>query len=154
MSCIRPATPGFIATLIATGLLAAVSFGVPWIKSVYCLKATVDGVDGSLTLGTLGYCIDYAGKVTCSKPSVGYEIGECMLSLCHLTTVNNTHLQPDLSNRPQPLARQRHKNSGPQRGRQMDNILSCPSHRRVRPSRWIGCLWPPRTRPRSLHGML
>lgn len=76
MGCIRPATPGFLATLVATALLAAVSFGVPWIKSVYFLKATVDGFDGSLTLGTLGYCLDNAGKVTCSKPSVGYELGE------------------------------------------------------------------------------
>jgi hypothetical protein len=76
MGIIRPATPGFLATLAATGLLAAVSFGVPWLKSVYFLKATVDGVDGSLTLGTLGYCLDNAGTVTCSKPSVGYELGE------------------------------------------------------------------------------
>lgn len=76
MGCIRPATPGFLATLIATGLLAAVSFGVPLIKSVYFLKATVNGFDGSLTLGTLGYCLDNAGKVTCSKASVGYELGE------------------------------------------------------------------------------
>lgn len=74
MSCIRPATPGFLATLTATGLLAAVSFGVPWIKSVYFLKATVDGFDGSLTFGTLGYCLNNAGTVTCSKASVGYEI--------------------------------------------------------------------------------
>jgi hypothetical protein len=76
MGCIRPATPGFIATLAATALLAAVSFGVPWIKSVYFLKATVDGFDGSLTFGTLGYCLDNAGTLTCSKPSVGYELGE------------------------------------------------------------------------------
>lgn len=76
MSWIRPATPGFLATLTATGLLAVVSFGVPWIKSVYFLKATVSDIDGSLTLGTLGYCINYAGKVSCSKPSVGYELGE------------------------------------------------------------------------------
>ena len=90
MSCIRPATPGFIATLVATGLLAAVSFGVPWIKSVYFLKATMHDITGSLTIGTLGYCVDNAGKVSCSKPSVGYEIGECRLPLCHLTTVDNT----------------------------------------------------------------
>jgi hypothetical protein len=77
MGCIRPATPGFIATLVATGLLAVVSFGVPLIKSVYFLKATVDGFNGSLTFGTLGYCLDNGGKVTCSKPSVGYELGEC-----------------------------------------------------------------------------
>ena len=82
MGCIRPATPGFLATLVATGLLAAVSFGVPWLKSVYFLKATVNGFNGSLTLGTLGYCLDNAGKVTCSKPSVGYELGEYGQPLC------------------------------------------------------------------------
>jgi len=76
MGCMRPATPGFLATLVATGLLAAVSFGVPWIKSIYFLKATITGFDGSLTFGTLGYCLDNAGSVTCSKPSVGYELGE------------------------------------------------------------------------------
>ena len=76
MSWIRPATPGFLATLTATGLLAAVSFGVPWIKSVYFLKATISGFNGSLTFGTLGYCLDNAGTLTCSKPSVGYQIGE------------------------------------------------------------------------------
>ncbi|KAF9650300.1 pali-domain-containing protein [Thelephora ganbajun] len=74
MGCIRPATPGFLATLAATGLLAAVSFGVPLIKSIYFLKATVNGFDGSLTFGTLGYCLDNAGKITCSKPSVGYQL--------------------------------------------------------------------------------
>ena len=89
MSWFRPATPGFLATLVATGLLAAVSFGVPWIKSVYFLKATVTGFDGSLTLGTLGYCLDNAGKLSCSKPSVGYEIGEHRPSLRRLTTVND-----------------------------------------------------------------
>lgn len=113
MSCIRPATPGFLATLTATALLAAVSFGVPWLKSVYFLKATIDGFDGSLTFGTLGYCLDNAGKVTCSKPSVGYEIGECSSSLRHLATVNDDrflsrsqHLKPDLAHRPQCLTRE------------------------------------------------
>jgi len=82
MGCIRPATPGFVATLAATALLAVVSFSVPWIKSVYFLKATIAGFDGSLTFGTLGYCLDNAGQVTCSKPSVGYELGEYQSPLC------------------------------------------------------------------------
>ena len=77
MGCLRPATAGFAATLVATGLLAAVSFSVPYIKSIYFLKATVTGFNGSLTFGTLGYCLDNAGTLTCSKPSVGYELGEC-----------------------------------------------------------------------------
>lgn len=96
MSWIRPATPGFLATLTATALLAVVSFGVPWIKSVYFLKATMKSFDGSLTFGTLGYCLDDAGKVTCSKPSVGYEIGEHSSSLRHLATVNDNHFLPRL----------------------------------------------------------
>lgn len=94
MSWIRPATPGFLATLTATALLAVVSFGVPWIKSVYFLKATIDGFDGSLTFGTLGYCLDNAGKLTCSKASLGYEIGEHTPSLRYLTTLNPDRFFP------------------------------------------------------------
>ena len=78
MGCIRPATPGFIATLTATILLAIVSFCVPYFKSVYFLKAStsVGGQNATITFGTLGYCFDLNGNVTCSKPSVGYELGE------------------------------------------------------------------------------
>lgn len=76
MSCIRPATPGFICTLTATILLAIVSFCVPYFKSVYFLKAdySVNNVNGSVTFGTLGYCLELGSNVTCSKPSVGYEL--------------------------------------------------------------------------------
>lgn len=76
MGCIRPATPGFIATLTATILLAIVSFCVPYFKSVYFLKAStsVGGQNATITFGTLGYCFDLNGNVTCSKPSVGYEL--------------------------------------------------------------------------------
>jgi len=75
MGCIRPATPGFILTALATALLAVVSFCVPFFKSVFFLKAsiTVDDVPGTVTFGTLGYCLELAGITTCSKPSVGYE---------------------------------------------------------------------------------
>ncbi|KAK1235097.1 hypothetical protein PQX77_001693 [Marasmius sp. AFHP31] len=76
MGCIRPATPGFIATLTATILLAIVSFCVPYFKSVYFLKAatSIGGQNATITFGTLGYCLDLNGNVTCSKPSVGYEL--------------------------------------------------------------------------------
>ncbi|KAF9270720.1 pali-domain-containing protein [Marasmius fiardii PR-910] len=76
MGFIRPATPGFIATLTATILLAVVSFCVPYFKSVFFLKAdaTVGGVNATVTFGTLGYCLELNGNVTCSKPSVGYEL--------------------------------------------------------------------------------
>ncbi|EEB90141.1 hypothetical protein MPER_11692 [Moniliophthora perniciosa FA553] len=76
MSCIRPATPGLVCTLTATILLAIVSFCVPYFQSVYFCKAdiTQNNVNGSITFGTLGYCLDFAGATNCSKPSVGYEV--------------------------------------------------------------------------------
>lgn len=78
MGCLRPATPGFIVTLVATVLLAVVVFCVPYFKSIYFLKAsvTVQNVTGNITFGTLGYCIELPGNTTCSKPSIGYELGQ------------------------------------------------------------------------------
>ncbi|KAG2154593.1 pali-domain-containing protein [Suillus clintonianus] len=75
MSFIRPATPGFLINLIATILLAVVSFSVPLIKSVYFLKASlaVQGTNGYITFGTLGYCSDISGTLSCSNATVGYE---------------------------------------------------------------------------------
>ncbi len=77
MGLLRPATPGFLVTLVATILLAVVSFNVPINKSIYFLKATIteSGQTGIITLGTLGYCLDLNGNQTCSKPAVGYKIG-------------------------------------------------------------------------------
>ncbi|KAJ3750856.1 SUR7/PalI family-domain-containing protein [Lentinula detonsa] len=76
MGCIRPATPGFVCTLTATVLLAVVSFCVPYFKSVYFLKASIteDGFNGTITFGTLGYCLELSNGTTCSSPSVGYEL--------------------------------------------------------------------------------
>lgn len=78
MGFIRPATPGFIVTLVATVLLAVVSFCVPYFKSVFFLKASisVDGNSGNITFGTLGYCIELPANTTCSKPTIGYELGK------------------------------------------------------------------------------
>ena len=79
----KPATPGFLVTLVATILLAIVSFSVPWFKSIFFLKASlaVSGVNGSITFGVLGYCLELQNGTTCSKPSVGYEVGETLLLL-------------------------------------------------------------------------
>ena len=78
MGLLRPATPGFLVTLVATILLAVVSFNVPIIKSIFFLKATIteSGQTGIITLGTLGYCLELNGNQTCSKPTVGYKIGK------------------------------------------------------------------------------
>ncbi|KAG1749767.1 pali-domain-containing protein [Suillus paluster] len=75
MGFIRPATPGFLITLIATILLAIVSFSVPLIKSVYFLKANlaVEGTNGYITFGTMGYCMDISGTLSCSNATVGYD---------------------------------------------------------------------------------
>lgn len=80
MSCFRPATPGFLITLAATVILAVVSFSVPLLKSIYFLKASVSqsGFSGSVTFGTLGYCLQLSNGTTCSKPSVGYELGSSL----------------------------------------------------------------------------
>jgi len=74
----KPATPGFIITLIATILLAIVSFSVPWFKSVFFLKASlaVEGINGSVTFGVLGYCYHLNNGTTCSKASIGYQLGK------------------------------------------------------------------------------
>lgn len=77
MSCLRPATPGFLVTLVATILLAVVSFNTPLIKSIFFLEASisVDGVNGTIRLGTLGYCLELSSNgTTCSSPSVGYNL--------------------------------------------------------------------------------
>jgi hypothetical protein len=70
-------------TLTATVLLAIVSFSVPWFKSVFFLKASlaVEGISGSITFGVLGYCFELNNGTTCSKASVGYELGKTPVAL-------------------------------------------------------------------------
>lgn len=77
MGVIRPATPGFLLTLSATVLLIVVTFSVPYLKTIYIVKGNLDtsGVGGSITLGTLGYCLELSGNRTCSKARVGYQLG-------------------------------------------------------------------------------
>jgi len=77
MRLIGPATPGFLSTLAATVLLGIVSFCVPYFKSVFFLKAgfQANGQEGTITFGTLGFCLEFADGTTCSKPQVGYQLG-------------------------------------------------------------------------------
>lgn len=76
MGYMRPATPGFLVTLVAAILLAVVSFSVPIFKSIYFLKASlaVENIDGTITFGTLGYCLTISGSTSCSSATVGYEV--------------------------------------------------------------------------------
>lgn len=73
----RPATPGFVVTLAATVCLAIVSFGVPLLKSIYFLSASIDydGLQGTATFGVLGYCLEAGGTKACSNATVGWEFG-------------------------------------------------------------------------------
>lgn len=76
MGLLRPATPGFLVTLAAAVLLAIVSFSVPYFKSIFFLKASLSdqGINGSITFGTLGYCLELPNGTTCTKPKIGYEL--------------------------------------------------------------------------------
>ena len=78
MAIIKPATPGFLTTLVGTVLLAIVSFSVPYFHSVFFLKASLaaEGQTGEITFGTLGYCVILNSSTTCSNASIGYELGE------------------------------------------------------------------------------
>ncbi|WVN90222.1 uncharacterized protein L203_105458 [Cryptococcus depauperatus CBS 7841] len=71
----RNATPGLIACLVASVLLAIVSFNTPLLKSLNFLKASYSNgsLQGELTLGTLGFCHDTGQRMTCTGPQVGYE---------------------------------------------------------------------------------
>ncbi|WRT68337.1 uncharacterized protein IL334_005313 [Kwoniella shivajii] len=71
----RNATPGTLACLIATALLAVVSFNTPMLKSLNFLSASYSSgqYSGTLTLGTLGFCHTLSGTETCTGPQVGYE---------------------------------------------------------------------------------
>nr|XP_019044586.1 hypothetical protein I302_06499 [Kwoniella bestiolae CBS 10118]OCF23516.1 hypothetical protein I302_06499 [Kwoniella bestiolae CBS 10118] len=71
----RNATPGTLACLAATILLAVVSFNTPLLKSLNFLSASFSSgqYSGSLTLGTLGFCHTLDGTDSCTGPQVGYE---------------------------------------------------------------------------------
>ena len=74
----RSATPGTLLLLVATALLAVVSFNTPLIKSLYFLSASFQSANyaGTINLGTLGYCLTYHGTTTCTGPRLGYEFSE------------------------------------------------------------------------------
>ena len=148
MGFIRPATPGFLVTLIATVLLAVVCFCVPYFKSVYFLKAiiSVRDVKGSITFGTLGYCIELPSGTSCSKPSIGYQLGKLSLldeSVCSVST-------------------RRHKQFGWQQTpggdtssrRQMGHLCPSPTHRRPCSFRRISCFRASCTCAGNVHDML
>lgn len=75
MNLFKPATPGFLTTLAATVILAIVSFSVPYFKTVYFLQVGISqsGVNGTMTFGVLGYCLDLNNQVSCSNATVGWE---------------------------------------------------------------------------------
>lgn len=75
---LRSAAPGTLFCIGATVLLALASFNTPLIKSQYFLTASyVSGdYEGSMKIGTLGYCLTFEGIQTCVGPKVGYKFGQ------------------------------------------------------------------------------
>lgn len=131
MGIIRPATPGFIATLTATILLAIVVLCVPYIKSVYFLKASisVSNINGSITFGTLGYCLELSNGTTCSSPSVGYELGMSRPPL----RARTIRLILSFLSRCQQSSWKFTPSRNSHRRRQVDYICPCTAHRCVGP---------------------
>lgn len=75
---------GAFFALLAVGMLAVVTFSVPYIKPFHFLKASFseDGWNGSVTLGTLGFCLDFSNVTTCLKPSsIVYKLGQFLVPL-------------------------------------------------------------------------
>lgn len=83
---LKESGPALFLSLGVTILLALVSFNTPILKSFYFLSATyTDGsIDGSIKLGTMGYCWEYAfenvesmaGGMNCTGPTIGYQFGK------------------------------------------------------------------------------
>ena len=139
----KPATPGFIITLTATILLALVSFSVPWFKFVFFLKASlaVEGISGYITFGVLGYCIHLDNGIvplTCSKASVGYEVGETPPAPIIVMTINGR-----LIHRYRQVGGKQHRNQHSSSCRQVDHLCPCPTHRCPYPSRHLLSFRPP-----------
>lgn len=88
MPVIKPATPGFLTTLVATILLAVVSFSVPYFRSVFFLKASLaaEGQSGDITFGTLGYCLVQNGSTSCSNATIGYQLGQYFIPIAVLAS--------------------------------------------------------------------
>ncbi|CAH7666540.1 hypothetical protein BY996DRAFT_6417395 [Phakopsora pachyrhizi] len=77
---INPSTPGTLVVLLGAGLLTISTFSTPIIKDIFFLSAKVRAtvssatITGTLTLGTLGYCIELGTQLACSSPSIGYDL--------------------------------------------------------------------------------
>ena len=65
-------------SLAVSMMLVGVMVSTPVIPKNYLFscKVTVGKVDGLLTFGTLGYCLDLSNKTICSTPKIGYVFGQ------------------------------------------------------------------------------
>lgn len=136
----RPATPGFIVTLLATILLAIVSFSVPWFKFVYFLKASLSagGNNGTITFGVLGYCVQLSNGTTCSKPSIGYELGKTSSASFTYLPINRR-----LVHRYQQAGGRQNLNPDSSSCRQVDHLCALPACRCPYPGLHLLCFRPP-----------
>lgn len=69
----RQVVPGLLLIIAAVILLALVSFNVPLLKSIHFLEARFQ--EYTLRLGTMGYCLETNGNMTCQGPQIGYDFG-------------------------------------------------------------------------------
>ena len=150
MGFLRPATPGFIVTLIATIILAIVVFCVPYVKSVYFLKASItyQNVSGNITFGTLGYCVELSGNTTCSNPSIGYELGLLFISY------SQSNLRHCLHIRYQQFSRKLTSSQDSTSGCKMAHLFSFSPRYRPRSRYRFSLLWPSSPRPRNFNDLL
>lgn len=74
----------FLAVAVGPAvLLGVVLFGVPVIKTIYFMKASITegGLNGSIIFGSLGYCLQLSNGTTCSNLTTsGYELGQFLHS--------------------------------------------------------------------------
>ena len=67
-----------IGEILASLMLVGVIVSTPVMRQNYLFscKVTVGKVNGLLTFGTLGYCLDLSNKTICSTPKIGYVFGQ------------------------------------------------------------------------------
>ncbi|KAF5346287.1 hypothetical protein D9758_011497 [Tetrapyrgos nigripes] len=83
----RSAIPGLLATLAAATLLGIVSFCVPYFKSE---RPFTHGENGTITFGTLGFCVELVNGTMCSK---NLGLGISWAEVKQLVGNHNPHFQ-------------------------------------------------------------
>jgi hypothetical protein len=75
-------------TFLSTICLVFVVLSTPIIRSydIVNRKVIVGNVNGSISFGTLGYCLHLPNNLACSNPKFLYKIGQFKLPVTHFKT--------------------------------------------------------------------